>query len=122
MKFANGDIEEINALIPNLVELVFDMSKLKPVVLPSNFDLAGIETPYLVKAYSLFATKALFTAFIVVPLLYLIFLKWPKSAIATIGFQFLFFNGILRILLEVYIDACLEVFLNARYLTFSNNH
>ena len=61
--------------------MLFDMSELDKITNPlnENFVEGGIETPYILESYSLFITKVLAIAVIVIPILLIINIGCAKK-------------------------------------------
>ena len=120
MEFANGDVEEIESLTPDVVGMIVKFSELDKITIPlsENYSKAGIETPFLIEAYSLFFTKAAFLILVAIPTILLLNIKCSKNKLVGLAFSFLFFNGFARIIIEMYIDAGVEIFLNSTYLQY----
>ena len=118
MEFANGDVEEIESITPDVVGMLVDFAKLDKYTIPlqENYSKAGIETPFLIEAYSLFFTKSAFLILVAIPTILTLNIKCGKNKFVVMAFSFLFFNGLVRIIVEMYIDASVEIFLNATYL------
>ena len=70
----------------------------------------------MIESYSVFFLKAAVGIFVICPLLGVLATYCSRSSLVRKAVSFMFFNGTARIFIEMYIDICLEVFLNGNYL------
>lgn len=123
LSVATGDVDEIKGIIPDMTEYILNIRDIEEdsdsEKLPSKFienEIGG----YFIIAMGKTFTIWCFSAFLVLPTLYVLHKVCKKVKLWEDLMSAFFFNTPLRTVTEMYIDLALQIIVNTKLLKFKN--